>query len=144
MNANVNHKSAILVRAVGGERVVLASDLSIADDVVSRNVGLLKHRDFPKGQGLWIKRCNSIHTFFMRFPIDAVFVDKKLKVVAVYRDLKPWRVTRLHFKASSVFELPAGTLDATVETAAGTEGKAIAAGDILIVEGAKVNGGSNG
>ncbi len=139
-----NNKSAILVRAAGGARVVLASDLSIADDVVSRNVGLLKHFELPKGQGLWIKRCNSIHTFFMRFPIDAVFVDKKLKVIAVYRGLKPWRITRLHFKASSVFELPAGTLDATVEDATGIKGKAIAAGDVLIVEGAKADGGANG
>ena len=143
MKTSVNQPPTILVRSTGRSRVVLASQLSIADDVISRNVGLLKHRDLPKGHGLWIKRCNTIHTFFMRFPIDAVFVDKKLKVVAVYRDLKPWRITRLHFKAASVFELPAGTLNATVQAVTGIDGKAISPGDVLIVEGAKASGGAN-
>jgi uncharacterized membrane protein (UPF0127 family) len=112
-----------LVRISGGTRVVLASELSIADDFISRSVGLLKNATLPEGQGLWIKRCNSIHTFFMRFAIDAVFVDKKLQVVSVYRDLRPWRITRLYLKASSVIELPSGTLDATISP-----------GDLLAVE----------
>ncbi len=89
----------------------LASDLRIADTLLTRTKGLLGRTSLPEGEGLWIKRCNSIHTVFMKFPIDAVFVDDDLKVISIYHTLKPWRITRLHLKASSVFELPAGTLE---------------------------------
>lgn len=88
----------------------IASDLKTADTLLSRTKGLLGRASLPQGEGLWIKRCNSIHTAFMKFPIDVLFVDKDLKVVSVYENLKPWRITRLHFSASSVIELPAGTL----------------------------------
>lgn len=88
----------------------IASDLRTADTLFSRTKGLLGRSCLPKGEGLWIKRCNSIHTAFMKFPIDVLFVDKNLKVVSVYENLKPWRITRLHLCASSVIELPAGTL----------------------------------
>lgn len=120
-----------LVRS-NGEKAILATALGTAENFVSRSVGLLGRDSLPIGEGLWIKRCNSIHTFFMRFPIDAVFVDNKLKVVAVHKGLKPWRVTRLHFKASSVFELPAGTI-------AGLKGFAV--GDQLAIESENKNGG---
>lgn len=91
--------------------VDFANDLKIADSLLTRTKGLLGRSNLPEGEGLWIKRCNSIHTVFMKFPIDAVFVDDDLKVVSVYHALKPWRITRLHLRASSVFELPAGTLE---------------------------------
>jgi uncharacterized membrane protein (UPF0127 family) len=70
----------------------------------------LAARPSLKAKGFGSKRCNSIHTAFMKFPIDVLFVDKDLKVVSVYENLKPWRITRLHFRASSVIELPAGTI----------------------------------
>jgi uncharacterized membrane protein (UPF0127 family) len=91
----------------------LASDLKIAETLVSRTKGLLGKKTLPKGAGLWIKRCNSIHTAFMKFPIDAVFVDANLRVVSFYHGLKPWRITRIHLHASSVFELPTGVLQAS-------------------------------
>lgn len=90
--------------------VDFASDLKIADTLLARTKGLLGRTQLPEGEGLWIKRCNSIHTVFMKFPIDAVFVDDDLKVISVYHALRPWRITWLHMKATSVFELPAGTL----------------------------------
>ncbi len=112
-----------LIRTRDGVRALLASNLFTADGLVSRTKGLLGRKSLPLGEGLWIKRCNSIHTLFMRFAIDAVFVDDNLKVVSIYRNLKPWRITRLHFRASSVFELPAGTLKNEIE-----------AGDLMTVE----------
>lgn len=136
-------KTLRLTRGSGADRVLIATKLAVADNVVSRNVGLLKHESLPKGNGLWIKRCNSIHTFFMRFPIDVIFIDKRYKVVSVYRDLKPWRVTRLHFKASSVIELPAGTLNSAVEESLGIKGAALRAGDVLSFEDVDP-GGANG
>lgn len=60
------------------------------------------------GEGLLIEPCNSIHTFFMRYAIDAVFYDKNHKVVAVHRNLKPWRISKIIPAARGVLELPSG------------------------------------
>jgi uncharacterized protein len=88
----------------------VATHVERASRLIDRMKGLLGRNELPEGNGLWIDHCNSIHTFFMRFPIDAVFVSKEGEVLRVYRNLKPFRLTRLVFKASSVLELPAGTL----------------------------------
>lgn len=114
-----------LIRSHDGGKAVLASKLKTADTLASRTKGLLGRQELPSGEGLWIKRCNSIHTFFMKFAIDAVFVDSELNVVAVHRDLKPWRITWPHLRATSVFELPSGTLATDSD---------IAIGDRLIVD----------
>lgn len=90
---------------------VIASHVVIADDLATRTKGLLGRTEFPEGEALWIKRCNSIHTFFMRFPIDAIFVDKNLNVVSMHHALPAWRITMPRLSATSVFELPAGTLE---------------------------------
>ncbi|MBQ6341475.1 MAG: DUF192 domain-containing protein [Kiritimatiellae bacterium] len=54
--------------------------------------GLIGRRDLPPGRGLLILRCNAIHTFFMRFPIDAVFYDRQDRVVRTVRNIRPWRL----------------------------------------------------
>ena len=89
----------------------IATDLKVADTSFSRLKGLLGRKSLPSGEGLWIHRCNSIHTWFMKFPIDAVFVDRSLKVTHIYRNLKPWRITLPRLAASSVIELSAGSID---------------------------------
>jgi uncharacterized membrane protein (UPF0127 family) len=93
----------------------LASRVELAVTFFERTRGLLGRSQLPDGQALWIQgtplvSCNSIHTLFMRFAIDAVFVDRNLIVKKVYRDLAPWRMTWPAAGAYSVFELPAGTL----------------------------------
>jgi hypothetical protein len=69
----------------------------------------------PAGEGLWIEPCNSIHMFFMRFAIDAVFLDRDNRVKRVVRDLKPWRVSPIVFGARTVVELPAGSVPPGIE-----------------------------
>lgn len=76
--------------------------------MMKRMVGLLGRAGLDEGEGLWIVPCNSIHTWFMRFPIDAVFVDKQGRVLRIYERLKPWRLTRIVRGAKAVLELPAG------------------------------------
>jgi uncharacterized protein len=68
---------------------------------------------FPPGSGLWIFPCDGIHTFGMRFPIDAAYLDSQKRVVRVYHALVPFRIASFVFKAKSVLELPAGTLELT-------------------------------
>ena len=92
----------------------LAPNLSVADTFFKRLKGLLGKKELPHGEGLWIKPCNSVHTFGMKFPIDVVFLDKENRVVGLAKTLRPNRVSRLYSSASSVIELPAGTIDVAV------------------------------
>ena len=90
---------------------VLAERLDVAGNPITRALGLMFRRRFEAGRGLWISPCSGIHMFWMNFAIDAVFVDRKLRVVKTYPRLGRWRVVPLVLGAHSVFELPAGTLD---------------------------------
>jgi uncharacterized protein len=91
---------------------LLGDAIDIADDSAKRNRGLLKHTSLEPGQGLWIVPCEGIHTFFMKFAIDAVYVDRKDRVRKVVRALGPWKLS-LCLPAHSVIELPPGVIDET-------------------------------
>jgi uncharacterized membrane protein (UPF0127 family) len=90
---------------------VLVENLEVAENFWSRLVGLLGRKDLAANRGLWIKRCNSVHTFFMRFTIDLIFVDENLKVVKTVRHVHPGRMVWPVWKARSVIELRDGFLD---------------------------------
>ncbi len=87
---------------------ILGDSIDVANSSTTRNKGLLGRDFLPEGHGLWITPCEAIHMFFMRFPIDVVFLDKNKRVVKISADLKPWRMSG-SFRAKSVLELPAGT-----------------------------------
>ncbi len=89
----------------------LIPDLRIAKDFLSRGKGLLGREELPEDQALWIHQCNSIHTFFMKFSIDCVFVDRNLRVKAVRQDVNPWRVVFPIWGASSVIEMASGNIE---------------------------------
>jgi uncharacterized membrane protein (UPF0127 family) len=88
---------------------------SIAQTVITafesddRRKGLLGRDSFEKGSAMVIAPSNAIHTFFMRFPIDALFVRRNGVVVKVRRNIPPWRAVAALW-AYAVIELPAGTL----------------------------------
>ncbi|MCU0659925.1 MAG: DUF192 domain-containing protein [Polyangiaceae bacterium] len=88
---------------------LLATEASEAGTFGQRFKGLMGVAEFPMGRGLHIVPCTSIHTFFMKIPIDALFLDEERVVVEVYHALEPWRMSRFHPGARSVLELPAGT-----------------------------------
>ena len=69
--------------------------------------GLLGRKALPSGEGILLKPSGSIHTFFMRFPIDVVFLDRELRVVSVSEDVLPWKVRGAR-GAKAVMELAAG------------------------------------
>jgi len=89
----------------------LGTDIIIATTLRDRLRGLLGRKSLPAGQGLLLRPCNGIHTFFMRFPIDALFLDKENQVIVLYKNLQPNRLTSIYKAVHSVLELPAGTLD---------------------------------
>jgi uncharacterized membrane protein (UPF0127 family) len=90
----------------------LATDLLIARTHWSRFRGLMAtdSSQFPRGQGLWISPSHGIHTFAMRFAIDAVYLDRERIVIHIEEDLKPWRMAPVRIQAASVLELPTGTV----------------------------------
>jgi hypothetical protein len=88
---------------------VIAGNVELADTVWSRFAGLMFRRELPRGHGLAIRPCNSIHMFFMRFPLDVVFVDGDGRVVRVLDSIRPWRASSFVRGAKAAIELHAGT-----------------------------------
>jgi uncharacterized protein len=78
-----------------------------ADTALARMRGLLGRGVLPTGEGILLKPASSVHMAFMRFPIDAVFLDRDLRVVKIASDLKPWRAAGSR-GAKAVLEIPAG------------------------------------
>jgi len=72
--------------------VIRGVDAEVAETFAQRTKGLIGRRDLASGTGLLITRCNCIHTCFMRFPIDATFLDRKGDVVKIVRNIRPWRL----------------------------------------------------
>lgn len=79
----------------------------VAASPFSRMKGLLGRSELGPGEGLLLRPASAIHTFFMRFPIDAVFLDRDWRVVGIADDVAPWR-TAARKGAKAVLELPAG------------------------------------
>jgi len=75
--------------------------------------GLLGRKDLAKDNALIITHCQSIHMFFMKFPIDVVFCDNQNKVVGLCRNIKPFGLSPIYFKSSYAIELPVGVIDST-------------------------------
>ena len=89
----------------------MAQPLEVASNFFARGVGLMGRGGLPENGGLLIHGCNGIHMMFMRFPIDAVFVNKKGIVVKTYERLLPWiGVVPFVWRADKVAELPIGTI----------------------------------
>lgn len=90
-------------------QTIIGTRIRLARSLADRTVGLLRTPELQPGEGLWIERSPSIHMFFMRYAIDAVFVDRGLRVTKITTDLKPWRVVWWARGARDCLELAAGT-----------------------------------
>ncbi len=84
--------------------------MEVATNLWTQTVGLMGRKEFAPDGGLFIPHCNAIHTAFVRFPIDVMFLDEKMRVVRLVPALPPWRMIGFVRGAKSVVELPAGTL----------------------------------
>jgi uncharacterized membrane protein (UPF0127 family) len=89
---------------------VIAANVELASTLWRRFMGLMFRGELPAGHGLALSPCNSIHMFFMRIPLDVVFLDGGGRVLRVYHAIRPWRATRVIRGAHTAVELPAGTL----------------------------------
>ena len=86
----------------------LGDAIDLADTSAKRRTGLHKHTHLEPGTGLWIVPCESVHTFFMKFAIDLVYVDRKHVVRKVRHAVPAWRMSAC-LSAHSILELPPGT-----------------------------------
>jgi hypothetical protein len=92
---------------------ILAERAELAETFVARFLGLQGRAGLPDGAGLVLAPTSSIHMFFMRFPIDAIFIDEAQRVMRIGRRLRPWTIGPLAPGAICCIELPAGRADAT-------------------------------
>jgi len=89
---------------------VLAEELEVPRTFLGRGLGLMFRSPLRPGTGMWINPCNGIHMMFMNFAIDAVFLDRTLRVKKVYPKLPAWYgVVWIEWGAHSVLELPPGS-----------------------------------
>jgi uncharacterized membrane protein (UPF0127 family) len=84
----------------------------VANSSADRRTGLLEDRALEQGEGLWIVPCPAVHTFFMKFAIDLVYLDRRKRVRKVRHAVPAWRISGC-WMAHSVLELPAGAALAT-------------------------------
>lgn len=92
---------------------VLAARAQVASSWWGRGKGLIGVRALDDHSGLIIEPCSSIHTWFMRFPIDVLFVTADGRIVKAARSVRPWRAGPVALGARYVVELPDGTLART-------------------------------
>lgn len=96
------------------DQSVVATRVKVANSFWQRFRGLMLTAEPAEGEGLLLAPCNSIHMMFMRYPIDAVFLDASNRIKALYRRLSPWLgLSSWHKDVSSVIELRSGTIDKT-------------------------------
>jgi len=91
----------------------LASNARAANTFWSRLVGLLGRSSLAPGEALLIEPCSSVHTAFMRFTIDVVYLDRERRVIKVVPRMAPFRASALWRGGHAVVELPAGSIENT-------------------------------
>ena len=94
---------------------VIAENAIVATTFFERAIGLMFSKHMDGFDGLIINPCKSIHTFFMNYPIDVLFLDERYKIVKIKRKIDPWRITPIYFRATQVVELYGGSLSLSVE-----------------------------
>jgi uncharacterized protein len=97
-----------VARVVAGDDIQVCSRCEVAESTIARMRGLLGRDGLEPGEGMLINPAPSVMTFFMRFPIDVVFIDKAYKIVKIVHSLGPWKTAGAR-GSSAALELPAGT-----------------------------------
>ena len=89
---------------------IIASDLEMKDSFFGRLVGLLATKSLKAGQGIVLKPCNQVHTCFMRFAIDVVFISKDFKVLRIIKNMRAWKFSPIVLKSIYTLEVAAGEI----------------------------------
>lgn len=84
--------------------MMLINELSIANNFITRFIGLMGRQSLGKNQGLLLIKCNLIHCFFMKFPIDVIYLSENMEVLYI-ETVTPWKIGKRVKEAVSVLEL---------------------------------------
>ena len=95
-----------------GSDFLLSGNIRTADSFIRKLFGLVFSAPLKEGEGLIIDNCSSVHTFWMRYPIDILFLDSDNRIIRFFEDLKPFRVTPFIRGASKTVELKSGSVRA--------------------------------
>lgn len=93
---------------VSREDGVRIAEVLYRPGMLFRMKGLLGRKSLEIGDGIWLDPCNSIHMFFMKFAIDAIFLDSENRVIRIYHQIRPWQLTPVLLSVRSVLEIAAG------------------------------------
>lgn len=99
------------MRLLNTDGKTLLLKVSLANTFFTRARGLLFSPPLKENEGLWIKPCNSVHTFFMSYPIDVVFLDSQNRIMCINKSMPPWRTSRIVKGAKSVLEINSGAAE---------------------------------
>lgn len=91
------------------DNIEIAKRVKVAKSFLGRAIGLMFSDSLGDYDGLLIQPTNAIHTFFMKYNLDVIFMNRKNEVVSIVREMKPWRHTKIYFRASKVLEMKGGT-----------------------------------
>jgi len=86
----------------------LITDIKIASSFVDRLAGLIFKKSIDKNEGMLFDDCNSIHTFWMRFPLDVIFLESENRIIRIFYSLKPFRITPVIKNSKRVLEIKSG------------------------------------
>ncbi len=108
INENINNiiNKSINKHKIGVKVEIVMKEIIVADNFFTRLKGLLGKDSLPHNQCMLITPCRSIHTFFMKFSIDVVFIDRNYKVVKIIEGMTPGGATPVIKEAWSVIEMP--------------------------------------
>ena len=93
-------------------KTVVADSVEVADSGPKRSKGLLGRKGLDPGTGLWIVPCEAVHTFWMQFPIDLIYLDREMRIKKLRSNVRPWRFSGC-LTAHSVLELGVGSIQAS-------------------------------
>lgn len=88
---------------------IIAEQHKVSKSLISKITGLIKYR-LMEEEGLLMPSVFQIHTFFMKYAIDVIFLDRNFTVAALYQNLQPWKLSNLHLKSKYVLELNVGAI----------------------------------
>jgi uncharacterized membrane protein (UPF0127 family) len=84
--------------------------VKIADSIWKKALGVMFWKSWGDNQGLLLTQTSGVHTFFVRFPIDLVFLNNDFEIVRLVKNLKPWKISPIDFRSAHVLELTTGTI----------------------------------
>lgn len=106
------------MKCIAPDGIVLAQEVELAGALFKRMKGLMFRPAMKPGTAMLLRPCPQIHTCFMRFALDVLFLDKNGTVLYIIENMKPWRLSPIVPRAVQTLEMPAGTLQGRVKKGA--------------------------